>query len=97
MVISEVILATGLGVRFSKLFEGLSISITTRIRDPFSTAMVRFLSRVHAWSRIQESPTGLKRLLVYQVLLAVFLLIRVAVDFICLCLERLVNTSHLAI
>jgi hypothetical protein len=80
MILSIVLLVVGLLVRFFKLSQGCSVSITTKIRKPCSERAIRFLARVRAWSKIHESPTGMKRLLVYRPLLACFLLVRVAVD-----------------
>lgn len=80
MVLSIMFLVVGLFVRLFKLSQELSVSITARIRKPCSERAVRLLARVRAWSKIHESPTGMKRLLVYRPLLACFLLVRIAVD-----------------
>ncbi|KAF2785964.1 hypothetical protein K505DRAFT_354736 [Melanomma pulvis-pyrius CBS 109.77] len=80
MVLSITFLAVGLLVRLFKLSQGLSVFITARIRKPCSKRAVRLLARVRTWSKIDESPTGMKRLLVYRPLLAGFLIVRVVVD-----------------
>ncbi|KAF1957091.1 hypothetical protein CC80DRAFT_471573 [Byssothecium circinans] len=80
MVLSITFLAVGLFVRLCKLSQRLSVFTTARIRKPCSERAVRLLARVRAWSKIHESPTGMKRLLVYRPLLACFLLVRVAAD-----------------
>ncbi|ORY00181.1 hypothetical protein BCR34DRAFT_576060 [Clohesyomyces aquaticus] len=80
MILSIAFLAVGLFVRLSKLSPWISNTMAARVRNPCSAKAAHLLSRVRAWSKIQESPVGMKRFLIYRPLLACFLLVRVAVD-----------------
>lgn len=80
MVISVLLVAFGFLSRVVRLHRTLSVRVVGEIRKDVSGKLRKWLQKVYDWCDSKTSPSGLKRLLLYRPLLALFLCGRVLLD-----------------
>lgn len=80
MIISVLLIAFGYLSRVIRLHRILSVRVGAGTRRYVSERVRRWLQKVYNWCDVGNSPGGLKRLLIYRPLLALFLSVRVISD-----------------
>lgn len=80
MIFSVALIIMAFVSRIVKLHRTLSVTLVGRARGAVSTQLRRLLRTVYAWSNSKPAPGGLRNLLCYRPMLAIYLALRALLD-----------------